>query len=107
MIRSPLWLLLGFAALAIAVAAFSISPPSPPPSPTPPSPPPSPTPTPTPKPLTFAQMQSLYGPCVNLPTLMYHHLQPLEEAAPKNQTGLTVAPDTFRQHLEYLRSSHS
>jgi len=37
---------------------------------------------------------------------MYHHIQPLELAAPKNQSGLTVAPNTFRQHLEYLRSSN-
>ncbi|OGY19015.1 MAG: hypothetical protein A2784_00340 [Candidatus Chisholmbacteria bacterium RIFCSPHIGHO2_01_FULL_48_12] len=76
------------------------------PSATPPSVIPSPilTPSPTPKPLTFAEMNTLYGPCVNLPALMYHHIQPQEEAAAKNQTNLTVTPETFRSHLEYLRS---
>ena len=38
------------------------------------------SPSPTPKPLTFAEMNALYGPCVNLPTLMYHHIQPADEA---------------------------
>lgn len=65
---------------------------------------PSPTPSPTPKPLTFAEMNQLYGPCVNLPVLMYHHIQPADQAAAKSQTNLTVTPETFRSHLEYLRS---
>jgi peptidoglycan/xylan/chitin deacetylase (PgdA/CDA1 family) len=65
---------------------------------------PSPSPSPTPKPLTFAEMNALYGPCVNLPTLMYHHIQPADQAAAKSQTGLTVTPETFRTQLEYLRS---
>ncbi len=62
-----------------------------------------PTATPTPKPLTFTEMNSLYGPCTHLPVLMYHHIQPLESAKEKNQTSLTVSPEQFRAHLEYLK----
>lgn len=62
------------------------------------------TPTPTPRPLTFAEMNQRWGPCAYVPTLMYHHVQPLEDAKAKNQTSLTVAPDTFRNQMEYLRS---
>lgn len=63
----------------------------------------TPTATPTPKPLSFAEMNSLYGPCVRVPTLMYHHIQPLEVAKEKNQTSLTVSPEQFQAHLEYLK----
>lgn len=62
-----------------------------------------PTATPTPKPLTFAEMNSLYGPCTHLPTLMYHHIQPIESAKEKNQASLSVTPEYFRAHLEYLK----
>ena len=65
---------------------------------------PTATPTPTPRPLTFAEMNTLYGPCVYVPTLMYHHIQDLETAKAKNQSNLTVSPDNFRQHLEYLQN---
>jgi len=64
---------------------------------------PSPTPTPTPKPLTFAEMNALYGPCVFLPTLIYHHVQDAETAKSKNQTGLTVTPETFAKQMQYLK----
>jgi peptidoglycan/xylan/chitin deacetylase (PgdA/CDA1 family) len=63
---------------------------------------PSPTATPTPKPLTLAEMNSLYGPCVNLPTLMYHHVQSKENAVAKKQTGLTVDTDIFKNQMQYL-----
>jgi peptidoglycan/xylan/chitin deacetylase (PgdA/CDA1 family) len=63
----------------------------------------TPTATPTPKPLTFAEMNALYGPCVHLPVLMYHHIQPAEVAKDKKQTSLTVTPEYFRAHLEYLK----
>ena len=63
----------------------------------------TPTPTPTPKPLTFSEMNSLYGPCVKLPTLMYHHVQDMETAIGKNQTSLTVDTNTFRQQMQYLK----
>lgn len=61
------------------------------------------TPTPTPKPLTFSEMNTLYGPCVYLPTLMYHHVQTPESAKEKNQTGLTVNTDVFRVQMQYLK----
>jgi peptidoglycan/xylan/chitin deacetylase (PgdA/CDA1 family) len=64
---------------------------------------PSPTPSPTPKPLTFAEMNALYGPCVYLPTLMYHHVQDMNVAKGKNQQNLTVSTETFRQQMMYLR----
>lgn len=64
---------------------------------------PSPTPSPTPKPLTFAEMNSLYGPCVYLPTLMYHHVQDMEVAKEKKQTGLTVDTQTFKSQIQYLK----
>ncbi|MEK7129732.1 MAG: polysaccharide deacetylase family protein [Patescibacteria group bacterium] len=79
-------------------------------APTTPTPIPSPTaiptitPTPTPRPLTFAEMNERWGPCSYVPTLMYHHVQPLDEAKTKNQTSLTVAPDTFRSQMEYLKN---
>jgi len=62
----------------------------------------SPTPTPTPRPLTFSEMNTLYGPCVYAPTLMYHHIQSLEAAKQKNQTGLTVRTADFRIQMQYL-----
>jgi|WetSurSiteA1Bulk_404760.scaffolds.fasta_scaffold03542_3 peptidoglycan/xylan/chitin deacetylase (PgdA/CDA1 family) len=68
-----------------------------------PTPVPSPTPTPTPKPLTFAEMNALYGPCVYLPTLMYHHVQDMTVAKEKNQHNLTVATETFRSQMTYLK----
>jgi peptidoglycan/xylan/chitin deacetylase (PgdA/CDA1 family) len=64
---------------------------------------PSPTPTPTPKPLTFAEMSALYGPCVRLPVLMYHHVQSKEAAKASNQTSLTVNTDVFQSQMQYLK----
>ena len=63
----------------------------------------TPTPTPTPRPLTFSEMNSLYGPCVTIPTLMYHHVQDMEVAKGKNQASLTVDTNTFRQQMKYLK----
>lgn len=68
-----------------------------------PTPIPSPTPTPTPKPLTFAEMNALYGPCVVLPTLMYHHVQTKEAATADKQTGLSVYTDVFKNQMQYLK----
>ena len=68
------------------------------------SPVPSPSPSPTPRPLTFAEMNALYGPCVQLPTLMYHHIQTKEAAVAAKQTGLTVTTDVFKSQMEYLKS---
>ncbi len=67
---------------------------------------PSPSPTPTPKPLTFAEMNTLYGPCVRLPVLMYHHVQSKEQATAAKQTGITVYTDVFRSQMEYLKSKN-
>ncbi len=67
-----------------------------------PSPTASPSATPTPKPLTFAEMNALYGPCVNLPVLMYHHIQEAQTATENGNTFLTVNPDVFEKHLAYL-----
>lgn len=64
---------------------------------------PSPTPSPTPKPLTFSEMNALYGPCVYLPTLLYHHIQSPEDAKAKNQTALTVRTVDFRAQMQYLK----
>jgi len=63
----------------------------------------TPTPTPTPKPLSFTEMNALYGPCVGLPTLMYHHVQDAAAAKEKNQSGLTVTTETFREQMKYLK----
>lgn len=61
--------------------------------------------TPTkPKPLTFQEMNKLYGPCTNLPVLMYHHVEPAANANKYNRSGLNVPPDVFRKQMEYLKS---
>lgn len=64
----------------------------------------SPTPTPTPKPLTFSEMNSLYGPCVRVPVLMYHHIQSREAATASKQTNITVYTDVFQSQMEYLKN---
>ena len=43
------------------------------------------------------------GPCVDLPVLIYHHVQPLAMAKRNSQMGLTISPEYFRQHLKYIR----
>lgn len=68
-----------------------------------PTPTPSPTPTPTPKPLTLAEMNQLYGPCVRLPVLMYHHVQSHEAAVASKQTNLTVDTSAFISQMQYLK----
>lgn len=62
-----------------------------------------PTPSPTPRPLTFAEMNALYGPCVQLPTLMYHHIQDSPSAKEKNQLALTVETEVFKGQMQYLK----
>lgn len=63
----------------------------------------TPTATPTPRPLTFSEMNTLYGPCVYVPTLMYHHVQTPEQAKKKNQVALTVRTTDFRAQMQYLK----
>jgi peptidoglycan/xylan/chitin deacetylase (PgdA/CDA1 family) len=64
---------------------------------------PSPTPSPTPKPLTFMEMNARYGPCINLPTLMYHHVQDPQVAKDNHQTSISVDTETFREQMVYLK----
>ena len=66
---------------------------------------PTPTPTaaPTPRPLTFSEMNTLYGPCVYVPTLIYHHVQSSEQAKERNQVALTVRTVDFRAQMQYLK----
>lgn len=49
--------------------------------------------TPTPRPA---------GPCVDLPVLMYHHIQEDAVAKAGGYSGLTVTPETFQKQLAYL-----
>ena len=64
----------------------------------------SPIPSPPPRPLTFAEMQQLYGPCVHLPVLMYHHVEEKEKALSGGFKALNVEPSIFRSQLEYLKN---
>jgi peptidoglycan/xylan/chitin deacetylase (PgdA/CDA1 family) len=63
----------------------------------------SPSATPTPRPLTFKELNDLYGPCAYIPTLMYHHIQPLDEAKAAGHLYLAVAPETFRSQMQYIK----
>jgi peptidoglycan/xylan/chitin deacetylase (PgdA/CDA1 family) len=65
----------------------------------------SPTVTPSPQ-LSFDEMNSLYGPCTTLPTLMYHHVEDLEKAKAEGHAPLTVGTPYFRKQMEYLRDKH-
>jgi len=47
-------------------------------------------------------MNDLYGLRTVASTLMYNHIQTLEEAAEDNSSSLIVTPDTFRSQMEYL-----
>lgn len=60
---------------------------------------PTPTriPTPTPVPLV--------GFCLNVPVLMYHHVQPQSQAVERGQTSLSVDNGVFDQQMAYLISS--
>ncbi len=53
--------------------------------------------------LSFEQMNNLYGPCVKLSVLMYHHVQEEADAKAKKQTGLTTTPEFFLKHMQYLK----
>lgn len=65
----------------------------------------SPTPTATPTPISLEQMNKTYGPCAKVNTLMYHHIQDEEIAKKNGQTSLTVTPEFFRKHLQYLKDN--
>jgi len=59
---------------------------------------------PEPKPLTFAEMNQLYGPCVSVPVLFYHHVQPLERAQAEFNQSLTVDINVFTEQMNYLQA---
>jgi len=64
------------------------------------------TPSPTPRARTLAEMDKLFGPCVNLPTLMYHHVEPEAVAIKNKRVGLNVPPEMFKKQMEYLISNN-
>jgi len=72
-----------------------------------PSPTLTPTPTPTTVPLKFSgntvQNQG-GGYCLNVPILMYHHIQPQSVAAELGQVSLNVDNGVFDQQMAYLAS---
>ena len=59
-----------------------------------------PIPKPTPTPIPTIDVVK-YGPCKNIPVLMYHHVNSLNGEQATNQ-GLTVKSDIFRQQMDYL-----
>lgn len=65
---------------------------------TPPPPTPTPTSVPTPTPIP------LVGFCLKVPVLMYHHVQPQDQAVEKNQTATSVDNGMFDQQVQYLTS---
>lgn len=93
-----------FLLLPLIIVVFLLLPrnensPLPPPSPTATA---SPVPSPTPRPLSFSEMNQLYGPCLYLPVLLYHHIQDPEIAKANRQTSITVTTAVFKQQLHYL-----
>ena len=85
---------------------FLLNTPTPTATPTPsplPTPSPTVTPTPTPRPLTFSEMNALYGPCVYLPTLFWHHVQSMDKAEQLGHAGLTVDTALFRSQMQFLK----
>lgn len=54
-----------------------------------------PTPTPEPK---------LVGFCLKVPILLYHHIEPIDQANKKGYGWMTVDPVIFEQQLSYLNS---
>jgi peptidoglycan/xylan/chitin deacetylase (PgdA/CDA1 family) len=62
--------------------------------------------TPTPALMSFEDMNKNFGPCVRVNVLIYHHIQNEDEAKIKNQVSLSVTPDFFRKHLQYLKDKN-
>ena len=90
----------------LSVQTVNVAAPTPVPEPTsipsPSAPSPSPdsigaSPIPLPDPL-------VYGPCRIIPVLMYHHIQPKEEAQAKKQLSISVNNDVFASQMAYLAS---
>ena len=66
----------------------------------------SPSASPTARPLTFEEMNQQFGPCAYVPTLMYHHIEPLDLAEQEGHKQLTVGDVNFRGQMEYVRKSN-
>lgn len=64
----------------------------------------SPTPTPIPTPIPTPAPVPLIGYCLNVPVLMYHHVQPQSQAVDKKQTATSVDNGVFDQQIQYLTS---
>lgn len=47
-------------------------------------------------------MNQLYGPCIHLPVLYYHHVEPKEVSDLNRRRSLAVTPEEFEAHLHYL-----
>jgi len=62
--------------------------------------------SPTSIPITVEGMNQNYGPCAKINVLIYHHIQEEETAKKNGQTGLTVTPEFFRKHLQYLKDNN-
>ena len=54
--------------------------------------------------LSYSEMNHLYGPCVKLPVIMYHHVQPASEAREKGQSNLNIDSEVFRKQMEDLKT---
>lgn len=65
---------------------------------------PTASPSPTVRVLSFSEMNELYGPCVRLPILMYHHINSLEIAKEGGYGSLTIEPERFKSQMEYLKT---
>jgi len=57
-------------------------------------------------PLSSAELEKSFGPCVDVPTLMYHHIQDLQVAKAAHQEKLTVGTNFFSEYMDYLRDHH-
>ncbi len=52
---------------------------------------------------SLADLNKQYGPCVQLPTLMYHHIQNLDVARAAGHASLTVGTQYFQKQMQYLK----
>ena len=69
------------------------------------TPPPSSAPTPFPTVTPMPSPVPLIGYCLNVPVLMYHHIQPQKEAWKEKQEALSVDSAEFDHQMNYLASS--
>lgn len=64
---------------------------------------PTPTPSPSPSPIPSPDPR-VYGPCKIVPVLLYHHIEPKEEALASGHKNIFVDNTTFSGQLDYLAS---